>query len=111
MGSAREGVRSTATADVIELVAQAIRERTSDTKLPRITNSELVAEATVLRDLRNYGVHPAKEDQHLERWFEEDTCGLLIARMYRYLRQLAGALDALVAALEAEADDGTTSNG
>jgi hypothetical protein len=101
-GALDKAVRSTATADVIQLVAQAIREQASGAKLRRTTADELVAEATVMRELRNYGVHPAQEDAHLERWFEEDTCGLLIARMYRYLRQLTRALDAVAGSFKPE---------
>ncbi len=92
-----KAIANTATADVIERVGQAIQQEGKG--LPATTQSELVSHATLLRSLRNYGVHPAEEDSLLAKHFEEDTCGLLIVRMATYLRQLGDATGAMEEAL------------
>jgi hypothetical protein len=46
---------------------------------------EAYAFASFLRDLRNYGVHPAMERDDLERFFSEEECGLLVLRIHHYL--------------------------
>jgi hypothetical protein len=96
-GSLTKAIANTATADVIKRVGEAIEQEGKG--LPSSTRSELVSHATLLRGLRNYGVHPAEEDSLLAKHFEEDTCGLLIARMATYLRQLGEATGAVEEAL------------
>lgn len=54
---------------------------------------ELLAHAAVLRDLRNYGVHPTTVRDDLERYFTEDTCALLIVETHHHLTSLAGAVE------------------
>ena len=58
--------------------------------------AELHAQASLLRELRNYGVHPAGEiEDDLERWFEEETVGLLLLQTRHYLLELAQAVETL----------------
>lgn len=81
-----QALESDRTVEVQRLVAEVLR-KVKD--LPKGLPDELVATATLLRDLRNYGVHPrAIEDQSLERHFTEETCGLLILNMRFYLARL-----------------------
>jgi hypothetical protein len=55
---------------------------------------ELVSTATLMRDLRNYGVHPrAIEDESLERHFTEETGGLLILNVRSYLARLIKSVE------------------
>jgi len=54
---------------------------------------ELLAQASVLREIRNYGVHPGPEKDELERWFFEEACGLLMLDAHTYLARLAGAVE------------------
>jgi hypothetical protein len=50
---------------------------------------EVASFAALLRALRNYGVHPRRGHDNLERYFAEEECGLLILRMHHYLVELA----------------------
>jgi hypothetical protein len=54
---------------------------------------ELLAQASVLREIHNYGVHPGPEKDELERWFSEESCGLLVLDAHNYLVRLSGALE------------------
>jgi len=58
---------------------------------------ELLAHAAVLRDLRNYGVHPTTVRDDLERYFTEDTCALLIVETHYHPATLAGAVETALA--------------
>jgi hypothetical protein len=66
--------------------------------LARTLPDELLAHAAVLREIRNYGVHPREIRDDLERWFTEDACGLLILETHHYLTRLAGAVEVAVRA-------------
>ena len=56
----------------------------------RTTVTELRAHAAYLRDLRNYGVHPAEDrDPGQEQAFTEPGCLLLVMQTHRYLARLA----------------------
>ena len=55
-------------------------------------SDELLAQANVLRAIRNYGVHPAAIRDDLERYFAEEACGLLILTTHNYLTRLASAV-------------------
>jgi len=59
---------------------------------------ELLATASLLRELRNYGVHPLKVRDDLERYFNEEACGLLLLRTHNYLVNLAAAAEAVTGA-------------
>ena len=55
---------------------------------------ELLAFAALLRELRNYGVHPAGEiNDDLERYFTEEAAGLLILQTHHHLTKLSGAVE------------------
>jgi hypothetical protein len=90
-GALGQAVQQERTARVQELVAARLHNvRGVPPTLPR----ELLAHAALLRDLRNDGVHPAgpvRDD--LERYLEEEACGLLILQTHHYLTRLAGAVD------------------
>jgi hypothetical protein len=46
--------------------------------------------ARLMRDIRNYGVHPRQlTDGDIEIYFEEDKCGLLFLEAHRHLKRLA----------------------
>ena len=46
--------------------------------------------ARLMRDLRNYGVHPRQvTDGDIEVYFTEDKCGLLFLEAHRHLKHLA----------------------
>jgi hypothetical protein len=46
--------------------------------------------ARLMRDLRNYGVHPRQvTDGDIEVYFTEDKCGLLFLEAHRHLKRLA----------------------
>lgn len=77
------------TATIQKLVADHLRQkRVGSGTMP----DELLANAALLRELRNYGVHRAKMRDDLDRYFNEEECGLLILRTHNYLVRLAGAV-------------------
>jgi hypothetical protein len=91
-GSLAEAVQQERTARVQELVASRL---CSVRGIPPTLPAELLAHAALLRELRNYGVHPAgpvRDD--LERYLEQEPCGLLILQTHHYLTRLAGAVEA-----------------
>jgi len=46
--------------------------------------------ARLMRDIRNYGVHPRQvTDGGIEVYFAEDKCGLLFLEAHRHLKHLA----------------------
>jgi hypothetical protein len=46
--------------------------------------------ARLMRDIRNYGVHPRQvTDGDIEVYFAEDKCGLLFLEAHRHLKHLA----------------------
>ncbi len=46
--------------------------------------------ARLMRDIRNYGVHPRQlTDGDIEIYFAEDKCGLLLLEAHRHLKRLA----------------------
>jgi hypothetical protein len=46
--------------------------------------------ARLMRDIRNYGVHPRQQaDGDIEIYFAEDKCGLLFLEAHRHLKRLA----------------------
>lgn len=78
-GKLDEAVRGERTAIVQQLVAAHLRQnRTASATTP----DELLANAALLRELRNYGVHPAEVRDDLERYFGEEECGLLLLRTH-----------------------------
>lgn len=51
---------------------------------------ELVSFASLLRRMRNYGVHPkGVDDAAVERYFNDETCGVLLVENHDYLVRLA----------------------
>lgn len=52
---------------------------------------ELVAQANVLREIRNYGVHPGPPMGDLEKYFNQTECCMLLLSLHRYLVRLADA--------------------
>lgn len=78
-----------ATAKLQAKVAESLRQVDRIGTIP----DELLAHAAVLRDLRNYGVHPRSVRDDLERYFSEDTCALLIMETHHHLTTLGGAVD------------------
>jgi hypothetical protein len=90
-GKLEEEVRNERTAKVQTLVAGILRDRKAGS--PTLPD-ELLANASLLRELRNYGVHPVKVRDDLERYFHEEECGLLLLRTHNYLVRLLAAVDA-----------------
>ena len=45
--------------------------------------------ASLLRRIRNYGIHPREEDSHLSEYFDETKCGTLLLGSRDYLYRLA----------------------
>jgi hypothetical protein len=88
-------IEEEATARLQRAVADHLR---SVKALARTLPDELLAHAAVLREIRNYGVHPRETRDDLERWFTEDACGLLILDTHHYLTRLAGAVEVAVRA-------------
>ena len=92
-GRLEEEVRSERTAKVQALVASILRERKAGA--PTMPD-ELLANAALLRELRNYGVHPVHVRDDLERYFNEEECGLLLLRTHNYLVRLLAAVEAVL---------------
>lgn len=88
-GGLEPAVAQGATAKVQKLVADQLRSVKGN--VPTAPD-ELLAHAVLLRELRNYGVHPAEVRDDLERYFAEEECGLLILRTHNYLVRLARAV-------------------
>jgi hypothetical protein len=61
--------------------------------LAKTLPDELLAHAAVLRELRNYGVHPKRTRDDLERYLGEEPGGLLVLETHNYLTRLLGAID------------------
>jgi hypothetical protein len=62
----------------------------------RTVVTELLAHAAYLRDLRNYGVHPAEDrDPGREHAFTEAGCLLLLMQKHRYLARMSEVVTAL----------------
>jgi hypothetical protein len=60
----------------------------------------LHSQAELLRRLRNYGAHPRSvESEHLERYFDDATIGVLLLETHSYLTRLGEAAAAAVAEL------------
>ena len=76
------------TAQLQGAVAAALRD-----SLPRNRKWEadaLSQFARLMRDIRNYGVHPRQvTDGDIEVYFAEDKCGLLLLEAHRHLKHLA----------------------
>jgi len=84
------------TAKLERLMAEIIRR---DGKGDKTLADELLSQAALLRELRNYGVHPrAAARDGLERYFSEPACGLLLLTTARHLTRLAEAVQRVVAA-------------
>ena len=77
------------TAKVITRVSEVLRQHGA----LRPTVDELHAQAALLRQLRNYGVHPrSDETDHLERYFSDSGAALLLMETYTYLNRLGDAV-------------------
>ncbi|MBB3043707.1 hypothetical protein [Nocardioides soli] len=78
-----------ATGEVQRLVANLFREKGGRA---RSMTNELLAHASYLRDLRNYGVHPAADqDPGQSHAFTELGCTVLVMETHRYLARLREA--------------------
>ena len=93
-GKLEEEVRNQRTANLQRLVAGILRDRGAGS--PTMPD-ELLSNATLLRVLRNYGVHPVEVRDDLEGYFNEEECGLLLLRSHNYLVRLTAAVDATLA--------------
>jgi hypothetical protein len=86
MGAVRDGE----TARLQRNVAEALRNARA---LSPTGPDELLAHAALMRELRNYGVHPAGSPRDdLERYLAEEGCGWLILQTHHYLTRLAAAV-------------------
>lgn len=87
-GALRKALDGDRTAHVQKLLADEFRQ------LPRVgtTPDDLLAHAAVLRDIRNFGVHPRESpSEDLSGYLTEEACALLILDMHRYLQKLGAA--------------------
>lgn len=85
-GALRKAVDGDRTAQVQKLLADEFRQ------LPAVgtTPDDLLAHAAVLRDIRNFGVHPRENpSEDLSGYLTEEACALLILNTHRYLQKLA----------------------
>jgi hypothetical protein len=79
------------TGEVQRLVANMFRERG---RRARAMTQELLAHASYLRDLRNYGVHPAADqDPGQAHALTEVGCTVLVMATHRYLARLREAAE------------------
>lgn len=79
------------TAKVITRVAEVLRQVGRN----KATVDELHAQAALLRQLRNYGVHPRGDKlDHLERYFTDAGAVVLLMETYTYLTRLTVAVEA-----------------
>lgn len=86
------------TAKVVNRVAELLRRVP-----PRGEADELVSQASLMRQLRNYGVHPrGNETDYLERYFNESGAGLLLLETYSYLQRLDAAVERTLGTIGAE---------
>lgn len=70
---------------VSERVAEVLRQIPST----RSAVDELISHSGVLRELRNYGVHPRNEEVDLlERYFEDSSAAMLLMQTHNYLSRL-----------------------
>ncbi|WP_123788459.1 hypothetical protein [Phytoactinopolyspora halophila] len=76
--------------DNIVTVMNRISEVLRQTRTLRITVDELRAQAALLRQLRNYGVHPRSD--HLERYFTDSGAAILLMETHTYLGRLTDAV-------------------
>jgi hypothetical protein len=84
-GKLDDALDKDATAAVQKQLADRIREAMKGTAA-----DEILAQATLLRELRNFGVHPRVAPRaDLTEYFTEATCGLLIMTTRRYLQKLS----------------------
>lgn len=88
-GTLAKAVDEGHTARVQKGVAELLRSRGAGSPT---TPDELLAQAALLRELRNYGVHPAPSRDDLERFLAEEEAGLLLLRTHRYLVNLTRAV-------------------
>jgi len=63
---------------------------------PSYLIDSLLVHAALLREIRNYGVHPRPETADSERYFSEEACGLLFLTTTDYLKELSVALMDLI---------------
>lgn len=83
----RQALANDRTAEVLKRVNVWLRDGASDSDKIRI--DELYAHAGVLREIRNYGVHPRSTGStDLEDYFTDNASGLLLARSRFYLLRL-----------------------
>jgi uncharacterized membrane protein (UPF0136 family) len=75
---------------VAELARQAVK--------PRYRVDDVIVHAALLREIRNYGVHPRPEAGDIERYFTEEECGLLFLTTADYLKRLSSVLVELLTA-------------
>lgn len=88
LGSALAASR---TGEIQRLVAKVFHDRS---RRARSMSNELVAHASYLRDLRNYGVHPAADqDPGQAHAFTEPGCTVLVMQTHRYLARLREAAE------------------
>jgi AcrR family transcriptional regulator len=85
-----EFVESDQTAQLQNAVAAVLRDALPGTR--KWEAHALGQFARLMRDVRNYGVHPRQAaDGDIEVYFAEDKCGLLFLEGHRHLKQLADA--------------------
>lgn len=88
-GKLDDALDKDATAVAQKQLADRIREAVRGT-----VADELLAQATLLRELRNFGVHPRVAPRaDLTEYFTEEGCGLLIMTIRRYLQKLSGVAE------------------
>jgi hypothetical protein len=81
-------VDSDRTAQLQSAVTDALRDSLPGNR--RWETDSLSQFARLMRDIRNYGVHPRHlSDGDIEIYFEEDKCGLLFLEAHRHLKRLA----------------------
>jgi len=85
-----EFVESDRTAELQNAVITALRDALPATR--KWEAHALGQFAWLMRDIRNYAVHPRQAaDGDIEVYFAEDKCGLLFLEAHRHLKQLADA--------------------
>lgn len=84
-----KAIDSENTAKVIARVSEVLRQRRSLSSVA----DDLALTSTLLRTLRNSGVHPRADDTaHLERYFTEAPATMLLLETHSYLTRLSGAV-------------------
>lgn len=85
-----EFVESNSTAELQNAVITALRDALPGTR--KWEAHALGQFARLMRDIRNYGVHPRQAaDGDIEVYFAEGKCGLLFLEAHRHLKQLTDA--------------------